>query len=86
LPDYTCHNKPKWGKIYQNGNKNIPNSHKIYQNGNIPNGHEMHQSFPCQVVLKYTNICIFGMKMYHLATLHSAKKAKGQSPSTKEAK
>jgi hypothetical protein len=48
------------------------NCKKRYQNGNkIPNDHELHQDFPCQGPPKYSQIGIFGLKIYHLATLLS---------------
>jgi hypothetical protein len=36
----------------------------------IPNGLEINQTFPSQGLQKYTHIGIFGMKIFHLATLH----------------
>jgi hypothetical protein len=36
---------------------------------NIPNGHKTFQQFPFCGPPKYTQISIFVMKMYHLATL-----------------
>jgi hypothetical protein len=49
------HTKP--GQIYQNGSKKRPNGHKIYQH------------LPLQDTPKFTHIGIFGLKIYHLATL-----------------
>jgi hypothetical protein len=43
--------------IYQNGVKNIPNDHKICQH------------LPLQCPPKFTQIGIFGLKIYRLATL-----------------
>jgi hypothetical protein len=62
---------------YQNGYK-IPNVHKIYavneqkdiSNGHKLNGHIKYQHYPLQDPPKYTQIGIFGMQIYHLATLH----------------
>jgi hypothetical protein len=36
---------------------------------NIPNGNKIYHPFPFQYPQKYTKIGIFGMKIYHLATL-----------------
>jgi hypothetical protein len=60
--------------------QNIPNSHKIYQMATtftkwpyfIPNGHKIYQHFPHKDPLKFTQIVIFGLKIYHLATLLSS--------------
>jgi hypothetical protein len=60
----------KMGKIYQN-------VHKIYQMDakytkwphNIPNGHELDQHSPLQDPRISTQIGIFGLNIYHLATL-----------------
>jgi hypothetical protein len=72
------------GTIYQNENipnkstymyftkwpQNIPNGHKIYNKwmSNRPNGHKICQHVPLQVPPKFTQIRIFGLKIYHLAT------------------
>jgi hypothetical protein len=49
---------------------NIPNGRKIYQISiKIPNGHKIHRSFPIKVLSKCNKIWIFGMQIYHLATL-----------------
>jgi hypothetical protein len=64
------------GSIYQNG-ENIPNDHKTYQNvikcnkwpENGPNSHNIYQQRPLQDPVKFTQIGIFGLKTYHLATL-----------------
>jgi hypothetical protein len=56
LPDFSSYNLPK--------QKNIPNDHK-----NIPNGHKIYQHFSFQDPPKITQIGIFGLKIYHLATL-----------------
>jgi hypothetical protein len=44
---------------------NIPNGHEIC----IPNGHKIYQHLPLQKPPKFTQILIFGLKLYHLATL-----------------
>jgi hypothetical protein len=55
-----------WGKVYQiaikytNWRQIRPNDYKIYQH------------FPLQIPRKFTQIGIFGLKMYHPATLDSA--------------
>jgi hypothetical protein len=57
--------------------KNIPNDHKIYQMAvkhtktprYRPTGHKMYQHLPVQDPPKFTQIRIFGLKIYHLATL-----------------
>jgi hypothetical protein len=36
---------------------------------NIPNGHNIHQHLSLQDPLKLNQIWIFGLKIYHLATL-----------------
>jgi hypothetical protein len=73
----------KGHKIYQVAAKytkwpqNIPNGHKIYQMAikytkwpqNIPNGRKICQHFQLQDPPIFTQIRIFGLKIYHLATL-----------------
>jgi hypothetical protein len=64
--------------------QNIPNGHKIYQMAtkytkwpqNIENGHKIDQMvkkyiniFHCKTLQNLTQILIFGLKIYHLATL-----------------
>jgi hypothetical protein len=50
--------------------QNIPNGHEIHKNDvSIPNGHEILQHFSFQGTPKFTQLGIFGMKIYHLATL-----------------
>jgi hypothetical protein len=50
--------------------ENIPNEHKIYQKAlKIPYGHKIYRRFPFQGPPKCTQIVIFGIKIYHLATL-----------------
>jgi hypothetical protein len=57
--------------------KNKQNDYKMYQMAtrctkglsNITNGHKIYQHFPFQGPPKYTQIEIFGLKIYHLATL-----------------
>jgi hypothetical protein len=45
LPDFSWHNKSKWGKIYQITTI-LPNGHEIYQMTlNIPNDHKIYQHF-----------------------------------------
>jgi hypothetical protein len=76
LPDSSWHNIPKREKI--------PNSPQIYQMAikyrkmdvnnskwpmNIPNAHWIYQHFLFQGPPKYTQNGIFGLKIYHLATL-----------------
>jgi hypothetical protein len=69
LPDFSWCNIPKW--------ENIPNYHKTYEMSikytkwawNIPNGHKIYKHLAMQDPQKFTQICIFGMKIYHLATL-----------------
>jgi hypothetical protein len=39
---------------------------------NRPNGYKMYQQRPLQEPLKFSQIGIFGLKIYHLATLVSA--------------
>jgi hypothetical protein len=57
------------GTTYQNG-KTIPKGYKITQwSQNGPNGNKMHQLRPLQGPPKFTQIDIFGLKIYHLATL-----------------
>jgi hypothetical protein len=56
-------------KIYQM-TKNIPNDEK-YTNWqkNTPNGRKIHKHHPLPDPQKFTQIWIFGLKIYHLATL-----------------
>jgi hypothetical protein len=62
--------------MYLNG-KNIQNGHEIYQMAmKIPSGRKIDQmaikytnNFPLQDPLKFTQIWIFCLKLYHLATL-----------------
>jgi hypothetical protein len=68
------------GTMYQNV-ENIPNDHKIYQSATkyvcIQSGLKMdqmaickiYQHLPLQYPRKFTQIGIFGLKIYHLATL-----------------
>jgi hypothetical protein len=52
--------------------KNIPNEHKINQIAvNISNGHEIYQQCPFQDPPKSTQTGIFGIQIFHLATLLS---------------
>jgi hypothetical protein len=55
----------KW-KTYTQYLQNIPNHNNGYQNYN-----KIDQHFPFQRPPKYTKIGIFGLQMYHLATLDS---------------
>jgi hypothetical protein len=73
LPDFSSLNVPKWRKIYQYAT-NLPNGHKM----SVPNGRNIFQMaikylyqrfFP-----KFTQIGIFGPKIYHLATLQHRRK------------
>jgi hypothetical protein len=57
LPDFSWYNLPTREKIYQMTTKCIPNGHKMYQHLSL-------QDPP-----KFTQIGIFGLKMYNLATL-----------------
>jgi hypothetical protein len=55
---------------------NISNDHKIAKSAikftkwpeNCPNGHNIYQNRPLQDPQKFTQIELFGLKMYHLAT------------------
>jgi hypothetical protein len=57
--------------------RNIPNYHKIYQMALKytnwpqirPNVHKIYQLLPLQGPPKFIQIGIFGLKIYHLATL-----------------
>jgi hypothetical protein len=61
--------------MYQNGVK-IPIEHKITKWPlNIPNGHKIYQHFPFQGLPKFTQIFIFGLQIYHLATLLKTKES-----------
>jgi hypothetical protein len=51
--------------------KNIPNVYNMY----IPNGHKIYQPFTFQGPKKITQIGIFGLKIYNLATLFSSRKS-----------
>jgi hypothetical protein len=60
----------KTGKIYQNSNKMYQMAIRYTKwLSNIPNDHKIYQQFPFQGPPKYTQIWIFGLKTYHLATL-----------------
>jgi hypothetical protein len=56
LPDFSRHKIPKRWKIYQ-----------IFTE--LPNGQRIYQPFPIQGPPKFTQIGIFGLKIYQLATL-----------------
>jgi hypothetical protein len=59
LPDFSIHNIPKRGKLYQIATK-------------LPNGHKMFQIAVIYSNLFYSNLPkfgIFGLKIYHLAAL-----------------
>jgi hypothetical protein len=66
----------KTGKI-------VPNDHKLYEmvtkqtkwRYDRPNGHKIYQHFSLQDLPKFAQIGIFGLKIYHLATLALACKA-----------
>jgi hypothetical protein len=69
------------GIIHQKG-KNIPNGHELYQSainmytkwpGHGPNGKNIPLCLPLQYPPKFTQIEIFGWKIYHLATPLSVK-------------
>jgi hypothetical protein len=57
--------------------KNVTNNLKLYEIAlnytkwtlNIPNGHKIYQHLPFKGPPKFTQICIFGLKTNHLATL-----------------
>jgi hypothetical protein len=57
------------------GTYNVPKREKIDTKlpENVPNGHKMYQMaiehFPLPGPPKFTQIAIFGLKIYHLATL-----------------
>jgi hypothetical protein len=56
LPDFSRHNLPKRGKIYQIATK-FPNGHEIYPKPSyISNGHIKYQSFQFQGLPKFTQI------------------------------
>jgi hypothetical protein len=62
LPDFPWYKKPKW--------KNIPNDHKIYRMATeLSNGRKIDQHKALQGPRIFTQIGIFGLKMYYLATL-----------------
>jgi hypothetical protein len=71
LPDfswYNTHNREKYTKMntkYTNWPQNIRNCSKIDQNG-----HKMYQHLSLKDTQKFTRSGIFGLKIYHLATLH----------------
>jgi hypothetical protein len=59
--------------------KNIPIGYKIYIGTdlpqNIPNSHVIYHHIPLQVPPKFTQIGIFGLEIYYLATLGKKKRA-----------
>jgi hypothetical protein len=60
----------QYGKIYTKLPQNIPNSRKIYWMAiNGPNSHKIYQHLPLQDPPKFIKIAMFGLKIYHLATL-----------------
>jgi hypothetical protein len=61
LPDFSCYNIPKQEKIYQMAIKytNWPGMEIEY----------VYPHLPLQDPPKFTQIWIFGLKVYHLATL-----------------
>jgi hypothetical protein len=63
LPDLSRHNIPKYTNLPLNYQMAI--KWLCY----IPNGHRISQLFPFQCPPKVTQIGIFGLKIYHLATL-----------------
>jgi hypothetical protein len=63
LPDFSWRNIPKRGKIYPMSTKYTKWSQ------NRQNGHKIYQHRPLQDPPKFTRIGIFGLKIYHLATL-----------------
>jgi predicted secreted protein len=70
LPDFSLRNIPKTGG-------NVQNNHKIFKMAtkytkwqlNRPKGHKIYQHLPLQDPPKFTQIGIFGLKIWHLATL-----------------
>jgi hypothetical protein len=74
LPDLSWCNIPKRGKIYQM-------TRKLYTEWpqNIPNGRRIDQRLILQDPPKCTQIGIFGLKIYHLATQLCARTGKAGS-------
>jgi hypothetical protein len=66
VPDFSLHNIPKRGKLPLKYQMVIKYLNSPYY---IPNGHTIHQPFSIQGPPKFTQIGIFGLKIYHLATL-----------------
>jgi hypothetical protein len=67
LPEFSCRIIPKRGKMYVPYDHKIPNVYKINQ---IPNDHQYtYQYFTFLGPPKYTQFGIFGLKIYHLATM-----------------
>jgi hypothetical protein len=69
LPDFPWYNIPKREKIYQ-----ITIKYTKWPQS-IPNGHKIYQNIPSQVPPQFTQIIIFGLKIYQLATMHMDIKA-----------
>jgi hypothetical protein len=69
--DLAWYKIPKRGDIYHNDYNNIPNGHKIYEMAvkSIRYDHKIYQHLSLQDTQKVTQIGIFGLKIYHLATL-----------------
>jgi hypothetical protein len=60
----------KTGEIYQMTTKICHNAIKYTAwSENGPNGHKIYQNLPLQVLPKFTQIWIFGLKTNYLATL-----------------
>jgi hypothetical protein len=58
------------GEKYTEFPQNTPKSHKISKKPrNRPNGHKIYQHLPLQDPPRITQFGIFGLKLYHLATL-----------------
>jgi hypothetical protein len=66
LPDFSSYNIPKLEKICQITTK-LPNGHKIYKIAVLHSKNVPIFSFPG--LPKFSHIGLFGLKMYHLATL-----------------
>jgi hypothetical protein len=69
LPDFSWHNMPKRGKWYHIATT-LPNGRKIHELAVLySKWTKIFQPFPIQGPPKFTQIGIFSLKIYHLATL-----------------
>jgi hypothetical protein len=70
LPDFPLYNIPKRKNKPSDYKNTIGPLHRYTKSiRNVPNGSETYKNLSFQGLNKYTKIVIFGLKIYHLATL-----------------